>query len=384
MNNLMMFISNNMDTWREKLSADPYNLIIKEDADYPNVYLFKYNQFESDMNEIICQEARGIILEIGEDVKLLCHSFDKFFNHGEEQGKEVLKKFNWKKYTWQEKRDGSLMRLWNYKGEWKVSTSGTIDAYKAEMQIPSCPYSSFGDMFENILTKSMRDNGEDFSILNPLYTYSFEMTSPNNKIVVNYTEDELTLIGVRDISTNTELSPYGNNPFKGISCANFYIFEDLDSAIEEINCVGNFEGLVVCDDSYRRVKIKTDEYLMLARMVDDTNSDRGILKLILEEKIDDVVSSLPHLQRRVDLIRDYIKHEIKNIEGLFAVVDFTKDRKDIALQIQGNRYSGFVFKKISNPDYDFKSDYFKIENLEKIYKGYKEDLAEECGEDGTL
>lgn len=380
MNNLMKFISDNMDTWREKLSADPYNLIIKEDTDYPNVYLFKYNQFESDMNEIICQEARGIILEIEKDVKLLCHSFDKFFNYGEPQGAKILEAFDFDHCTWQEKRDGSLLRIWYYKDKWRISTSGTIDANKATIDIPSCRYKSFGDMFRNIFTAY----DEDLDVLDCTYTYSFEMTSPDNKIVVDYKDNELTLIGIRDNRLNKELDPYTANPFTNIKCANRFKFSNLANALENINNKHNFEGLVLCDDSYRRVKIKTDEYLTLARMVDDTGSDRGILKLILEEKIDDVVSSLPHLQRRVDLIRDYIKNEIKNIESLFAAVDFTKDRKDIALQIQGNRYNGFVFKKISNPDYDFKSDYLKIENLEKIYKGYKEYIAEEYGEDDTL
>ncbi len=379
MNNLMNFILNNKD-WMQLLSRAPYNLIIKSDEDYPNVFLFKYNQYDSDMSNIICQEARGIILEIKDNsVKLLCHSFDKFFNYGEPQGQEILKEFDWSNYTWQEKRDGSLMRLWYYDNKgWCISTSGTIDANKAEIQIPSCPWTSFGDMFRHLLDSY----NVDLDSLNKNYTYSFEMTSPDNKIVVNYDKDELTLIGVRDNISNTELDPYTNNPFKDIKCAEVYKFDNLDQALGEINKLDNFEGLVLCDSSYRRVKVKTEEYLTLARVTDETGSDRGLLKLILEDKIDDVVGVLPHLQKRVDIIKGFIKGEIENISNLLDSIDYTKERKDIALELKGNRYQGFVFKKLSNPNYDFIADYFTVDNLEKIYKNYKE--ATMKGSDGDV
>lgn len=368
MNNLMRFIVENID-WKQQLQRDPYNLIIKEDPDLPDVYLFKYNQYESDMNNIICQEARGIILEvIGSNVKLLCHSFDKFFNYGEPQGIEVLKKIDLNHCTWQEKRDGSLLRIWYYKDRWRISTSGTIDANKASIDIPSCKHKSFGDMFRAIFTTYE----EDLDVLDYTCTYSFEMTSPDNKIVVDYENSELTLIGIRDNQFNEELDPYIHNPFTSIKCAQTYDVSRISNALELINKMKNFEGLVLCDNHYNRVKIKTDEYLVLARLTDETSSDRGLLKLILEDKIDDVISSLPHLQRRVDLIKNFIKKEIQAINALYDEIDFTKERKEIALQLQGNRYQGFVFKKLSDPQYDFVSDYFNINNLEKIYKAYKE------------
>lgn len=371
MNHLINFIQENPN-WRELLEAPPFSLLIKTDLDFPDLYLFKYNQYDSDMDNIICQEARGLILEIvGDTVKIVCHSFDKFFNYGEPQGQQVLEKFNWNDYSFQEKRDGSLMRLWFYNGKWNISTSGTIDAYKAEIQIPSCPYTSFGDMFNHIYL-SKTEGTDDTTKLNPEYTYSFEMTSPNNKIVVDYTEDNLTFIGLRDNILNKELSPYKCNPFTNIECAPCYQFKSLEEALDEINSYENFEGLVLCDGNYNRVKIKTDEYSTLARLVDETSSDRGILKLILEDKIDDILYRLPHLQRRIDIIRDFIRTEVENIFRLYQQVDFTQDRKTIALQLKGNPYQGFVFKKLDDPSYDFVEDYFVVDNLEKIYRTYKE------------
>lgn len=384
-NELMMFIEEHED-WKVLLASDPYNLIIKEDEDFPNVYLFKYNMLESDMYQKIVQEARGLIVEVFEVAgkrvtKMLAHSFDKFFNYTEPQGVMVLENFNWDNYSFQEKRDGSLMRLWFYKDKWVVSSSGTIDAHKANIQIPSVGYNSFGDMFDAIIKKY----DVDFDSLDRGITYSFEMTSPDNKIVVDYDSDELTLIGMRVNKLNMELDPISFNPFKDIKVAERYEFTSLDDALSIINNRTNFEGLVLVDSAFNRVKIKTEEYLALAKMSDMASSDRGILRMILAGTIDDVANRLPHLQPRIDIVKGFVESEIANIKQLISTVDFTQDRKTIALSVKDSPYARFVFPLISNPDQDVIGAYFVSDNLEKIYKSYKErfNLSEETEEEVT-
>lgn len=371
-NELMKFIEDNIN-WKDLLQSDPYNLIIKEDEDFPNVYLFKYNMLESDMYQSIPQEARGIILEVLDVndkriVTLLAHSFDKFFNFTEPQGISVLESFDWEDYSFQEKRDGSLMRLWSYKDKWVVSTSGTIDAYKAPIQIPSVGYSSFGEMFDHIIGKY----NVDLRTLDKGITYSFEMTSPENKIVVDYETDELTLIGMRVNKLNMELPPDRFNPFKDIKVPETFRFGSIEEALSVINKKTNFEGLVLCDHDFRRVKIKTEEYLALAKMSDAASSDRGILRMILAGTIDDVANRLPHLQPRIDFVKNFVNEEINNIKKLISSVDFTQDRKSIALSVKDSPYARFVFPLINNPDQDIIGNYFVPDNLEKIYKSYKE------------
>lgn len=367
MNHLTEFIDSHLFDWRDLLQKAPYNLIIKNDPDFYGLYLFKYNQFESDMNNIICQEARGIIIDVlCYPSRIVCHSFDKFFNYGEEQGKEALLNFDWSNYSFQEKRDGSLLRMWYYDGKWNISTSGTIDAFKATIDIPSNPYKSFGHMFKEIFDSYE----ETTSNMIKEYVYSFEMTSPNNKIVVDYNHDELTLIGVRNLLNNKELNPRDHNPFENIKTSQMWFYKDINEALNKINQKSNFEGLVLCDKYFNRVKIKTDEYLTLAKITDATSSDRGILKLILENKIDDLNINIPHILQRIDLIKSYIKNEIEAINNAINSIDYSQDRKSIALQIKDNPYKGFIFKRLDNSDYNI-LDYFIIDNLEKIYRDYK-------------
>lgn len=56
---LLNFIKQNKENWKEVLQQLPYSLIVKEDDDY---ILLKYNQLESDLSNSIVQECRGVSL----------------------------------------------------------------------------------------------------------------------------------------------------------------------------------------------------------------------------------------------------------------------------------------------------------------------------------
>lgn len=51
-------LMNTNPNWRDVLSAEPYNITIKEDGDY---VLLKYSQIDSDFNLPIVRECRGSI-----------------------------------------------------------------------------------------------------------------------------------------------------------------------------------------------------------------------------------------------------------------------------------------------------------------------------------
>ena len=97
------FISKHKN-WERMLSEKPYCLKISRDC---GVVGFMYNMLESDFSEKIVQEARGLWL-YEDTFEVACHSFDKFFNYGEEHAA----KLDWDTVEVQEKIDGSLMKLW--------------------------------------------------------------------------------------------------------------------------------------------------------------------------------------------------------------------------------------------------------------------------------
>ena len=112
------------DNWEELLTAEPYYLKISRDDEY---IMFKYNQVFSDFNIPLVREARGIIFRES-DWECVCHPFDKFGNYGESYCPEI----DWKTTSVQEKVDGSLIKFW-YDNGWHISTNGTIDAFKANL-----------------------------------------------------------------------------------------------------------------------------------------------------------------------------------------------------------------------------------------------------------
>jgi hypothetical protein len=68
----------------------------------------------------------------------------------------------------------------------------------------------------------------------------------------------------------------------------------------------NHEGIVVCDSHYRRVKVKSPAYLALNKVRDSVmNSPRGLVELILLDKLDDALPLFPeHIQARGLALRE--------------------------------------------------------------------------------
>lgn len=149
------FINSNAD-WENLLSKPPYCLKIKRDGHY---VLFKYDQLNSDLSLRIVQEARGSIFyeHYNGKMNLICLPFLKFFNYGEKNAVNI----EWGTAYVTEKIDGSLMQLWYHDG-WHLSTSGTIDAFKAKVGDTD---ESFGNVFERAIGTDIQDFANKLNLL---------------------------------------------------------------------------------------------------------------------------------------------------------------------------------------------------------------------------
>ena len=78
---LIDFIKNNSD-WKDKLKSAPYNLkSVTQFPNNPNWYMLVYNLFESDLDNKIVKQCRGTVVEvIGNEVKVICAPYIKFFD----------------------------------------------------------------------------------------------------------------------------------------------------------------------------------------------------------------------------------------------------------------------------------------------------------------
>lgn len=309
---IVKFIHEHED-WETLLSNAPYNLKISWDDGF---VLFKYNQINSDFNEPICLEARGLILDSLDNFRVVRMAFKKFFNLGEGYAAHI----DWNTAVATEKIDGSIMSVWYARGEWRLSTNGTIDAFKTELPEAS-PYRSFGDLFESVLPLSTFEN------YHKRRCWTFELVSPYNKIVIGYPKTKVYLLSVRNMDTLEELDLDAVEMIadaNGIATPQRY---DLNNEADYRQLVEQMpeghEGIVVRDADGQRVKIKTLLYFQLHKAKNNgvITLDR-IVDLIRANDHHEFLSYFPEYQSMFD----DVKHQIDRAEG---VED--KIRQDVAL-----------------------------------------------------
>lgn len=266
------------DNWRELLADAPYNLKISEDDGF---VLFKYNQIASDFNEEICLEARGLILDSLDNFKVVRMAFKKFFNLGESFAAQL----DWDTAVATEKIDGSIMSVWYARGKWRLSTNGTIDAFKAELAGVG-PYKTFGELFESVLPLS------NFASCKHNFCFTFELVSPYNKVVIDYPEPKVYILSIRNLDTFKEVDDLDMRDFSNYMAVERPQVYNLNNEADYRKVVEQMpeghEGIVVRDAAGHRVKIKTLLYFQMHKA-----KNNGVITL----------------ERIVDLIRVNDHHE---------------------------------------------------------------------------
>lgn len=302
---IVKFIHEHED-WETLLSAAPYNLKISWDDGF---VLFKYNQINSDFNEPICLEARGLILDSTDNFKVVRMAFKKFFNIGE----RFADKLDWNSAVASEKIDGSIMTLWYSRGEWHLSTNGTIDADNAELS-NTIHYKNFGELFR----AAAKNSGLDLSNLNSNYNYTFELVSPDNKVVISYPAPALYHLSTRDMTTLKEVAVD-----IGIQKPKVYSFSNENDYRKIVAQMGEgHEGIVVKDNRGNRVKIKTPLYFELHRM--SNNGHLTLERAIDLIKANDTEEFLSYFTEYADYF-DKVKEKIKKIDSTCHLIQVIVD-----------------------------------------------------------
>lgn len=360
--------------WEEILSSSPYNIIIKQKGDF---VLLKYSSIEpkSDMSNPIVQECRGLILKKDffeltsnpsiPQYKVASMRFTKFFNYGQEEA--AILEFPCEA---SEKIDGSLIGVWydNNTG-WHVSTSGNIDAEDAP--IDTGEYKSYRDIF------NLAWDDNFFDMLSKDCTYMFELVSPFTKLVVPYKETKLYLLAIRNNITLEEfdrsyLSIIAEQLFgdkisvpKSYMCKNI---EEIQNAVNELTDNDeNFEGFVLCDKNFNRIKLKSAIYTNLFFIRGEgVFSNKKILKLIMDEQDDDVIAYFPEYKEQFDRIRRGLSLFITYLKSLLSDGGklYKLDKKEFADNIKLYKYKDILFKAYGC-DYWEQDDEFKAEFLKK-------------------
>lgn len=341
---------NEHENWEEILTNAPYYLIVKHDGPY---VLLEYQQFASDMADILCQQARGSIFRQNYEGKWIAISVGmfKFFNYGQIEAAEI----DWASAVVSTKVDGSNIRLAydHIAGQWFLSTTGTIRANNVQLGSNRTFYSEFVRLIggENKFAALCAS-------LSKQYTYYFEMVSYFNKIVVRYGEEAIYYIGRRDMITFNE-RPMADMPVVmkkyGIRAIPTYFLSSIDECIAAAEALGeNNEGFVVTDAHFNRLKVKTPWYVAMHHMRGGgVLTVRRIIELWTTDLLDDFVGNFPEYQEFVKTVMDKVVDVIEKYDETYNVAMKMCDglsRKEAAQKINEiftSRGAAYIFARMN-------------------------------------
>jgi hypothetical protein len=218
----------------------------------------------SPMDSKIVQESRALVLEVG-TWNVVSKSPEAFFAVEETYAAPTIANFDWSSARAMTKLDGALITFYHYQNEWRVCTRHSTDGDIKNYTINASP-SNY--TWRQLVEKCIQDMGSDWntftSQLNQDIFYTFEITSPENRVVVVYTDRKVTLIAAIARDTLEELDIY-EMEFPNLKVP-FVKVKDLESAqklIEKNSDPLSYEGYILIDKYFHRLKLRNPKFLQM-------------------------------------------------------------------------------------------------------------------------
>lgn len=349
----------------DALTKAPYSLKIVEDNGF---YLFKYNMIASDFSLREVQDARGSIFAKSANGQwfYVCRPFDKFFNYGEAFAATI----DWASAFCSEKVDGSIMKVWFYNSVWHLSTNGTVDAFTAGVNDSGSK--TFGQIFERVLGMSIQDFGDSY--LNSDYTYIFELTSPETRVVIPY-DDGIYLLAIRNNVTG-EYAPWNFTSMPAsVSYPKVFNLNSLDDVLKVVLVMSkDEEGIVVADKFGNRVKVKSPEYLAAHHLRGNVAlNPEKVIKMLQNASLDDYMAYFNDEQSN-EIVNDVLIKLNALKDAAMAEWDALVDagaldltRKQFYWEVENSKFMPYFMKKFGNVEFAFE-DYINQMHVKKLSK----------------
>ena len=187
----------------------------------------------------------------------------------------------------------------------------------------------------------------------------WEFVSFKNRIVLNYDKANLILLRLRDNKTGDylDIEEYRDKGFAIAEQENY----TLDEFIELSETLTDKEGCVftMTDEfgNFWTFKQKTQWYFNLHRLISDLELENTVIKLILDDKIDDTKSTLDINSHKMIFITDieeklniFIKNTYLEIKKLLSDYE-NHNKKSFALKYRKHKFFGMIMY-IINKDAD--------------------------------
>lgn len=277
--------------------------------------------------------CRGLILDEADDYRIVNYPFNSFFNMGTQQSRRLTKKWDWPSCTIFPKLDGTLVCLYYFNNDFRVSTRGHPDASSSILEKDS---DSEGMSFASLFWKTWEELRYKLPPRHGPWirrTYCFELLTPANRVVVPVEKPRIVLTMVRDLDTLEEMvcEPIANElqwetvkPEPPVSAP-----EELQARADHLSPVQG-EGYVVVDPSWARIKVKSRRYVLAASLPrpnwgwKDQQSafgavdDAQLLKLVLAGESDEFVTYFPEWSSRFLEVQAKLSSLVDELEKLLS------------------------------------------------------------------
>lgn len=351
-----------------------YIIAIKEDYGYIAIdYIlntienFPHIKTEQDA---ILHEIRGIKFDI-ETGDIICRPYHKFFNRGEREETQQQNLIVDDTDILLDKLDGSMIAAF-YAKDTLTNKKKIYFGTKLGVTQVSAPVDEFVQHHKEYL---------DFAkmVIELGYTPIFEWCSRKQRIVIDYPNDRLVLTAIRHMHTGKymqydEMVAFANkhgiyDVVKKISTGDIQLFVEQNKDQKDI------EGWIIRKTNGFMYKIKIDWYLLLHRTKDALSFEKDVIKLILNNDIDDIKPNMD--SATIEYIEKYTNELSSGItktsEEIFNIItsEFQKTggcRKSFALGLSKNLPEGYSEICFSHWDKDVMLFEIKETIIKKILK----------------
>lgn len=339
----------------EALNTD-FGIIIKK---YPDdrLIVLNYDQIHSPKNDIT-SECRSLILDY--DYNIVSRSFDRFFNYGEN-----LTTFNPATAVAYEKIDGSLIKIYNYKGVWYVSTRGTAFAEST--------VNGWDITFKEMVFRALEVFDDDhFQIkasifLLPELTYIFEITGVENRVVTRYSGYNLYLLTTRENLTGAYYRLTLNRSGFKHEIPKKFKFSTIEDCIETAKHLPDLqEGYVMYEDGVPVCKVKSPAYVAVHHIRGEGLNPKRIAELVVINEQEEYLNYFEEDRKFFTPYVEKLNNTLTTAQEIFTIANKLNSQKDFALAIKDYPWFAFAFQARKSGEPDIIKTFNKQETNYKI------------------
>lgn len=322
--------------------------------------------------------ARGTVFLLKNnrpDLVSLC--MPKFFNLAENeisiQPEELFEPYSVQRV--EQKADGSLITLFicaEAPDEWKLPGTNIVVKSKTSFTSDVCKQVHRFFERETDMVKELEEFMESLQI--PM-SHNFEWCSPDNRIVVPYSESRLVYLNSVVHPTGRVISAEGMNQFPRVKQHPPVATPNMLAGIKQ---QADHEGIVIWLYDGRACKIKTEWYMRLHHARDNFQSTKHLARCVFSGSMDDLKSWFQTDRHRLEKIEhdtmNLYSNVMARIDYIIAAVQDLETRKEIAIKAKEMADATQGFEKMIHA---FVMATFTGKSTERIKDGIKETVCTE-------